>query len=338
MSSAGINIYDLITTENVNPFDVFNLDDTGDIVVILCHFNPCAYQYPIQNLKKVLSWLYTQKLPTYAVELRCGESLNREPILPIGHSKVIQLKSNFTIFRKDNLWNVVADKLPSNFKYILCIDADAIIVGDDWKNNLLRKFDTAKIIQPFSKVLWTDSLGRVFKEKLSWGYGFANKIDLPQISHHFSPGLSIAVTRDFWEQTNGMFNSPIGGGSLFLMSAMMGIENELEPVLENISEAFLQDYKRWGKSVYKWADLKFDFIEATGFHLWHGSRKKRKYEERFERLKKFDPRTDIVADDNIGIYEWSESAIRNKKELIKAVDTYFAIREEDEFYDSKIIH
>ena len=46
MSSAGINIYDLITTENVNPFDVFNLDDTGDIVVILCHFNPCAYQYP----------------------------------------------------------------------------------------------------------------------------------------------------------------------------------------------------------------------------------------------------------------------------------------------------
>lgn len=327
------NISSYLDIVNVSHSDVFDIPDSGDIAVILCHFNPCLYEAPVENIKMVLKWLFKENIPTYAVELRCGLNINSVPVLPSDHPKVIQLQSKSAIFRKDNLWNIAVSNVPKTFRYILCIDADTILVGKDWKQKLLQELNNYKIVQPFSKAIWTDSIGQAFKEKMSCGYAYSNKLDNPQISKYFHSGFAIALHRNFWGETSGMFNSPVGGGSLFLMSAIMGLPNELEPSLSKISSEFLNAYLHWAKSIYKWTDTKFSFLDCEAWHLWHGSRQKRKYFDRFERLNGFNPDTDIVEVAS-GLHEWSLSASFEKAKMIETVEEYLNTREEDEWFIS----
>lgn len=238
MNTLGFMPSSILNTSHLNPNDVFDLADEGRIVAVLCHFNPCLYESPVRNLKNVLKWLLAERIPTYAVELRCGRSQQMPSLLPTGHRKIIQLQSRFTMFRKDNLWNIVEQVLPAHFEYVLCIDADTLLLGDGWQTSLLQELDKNKAVQPFSKAVWTDSVGQPFKEKTSCGFAFHHNLPNPQISKGFHSGFAIAVHRDFWKRTAGFYNSPVGGGSLFLMSAIMGLENELEANLSKLCPPF----------------------------------------------------------------------------------------------------
>jgi hypothetical protein len=198
----------------------------------------------------------------------------------------------------------------------------------------MQELENNKIVQPFSKALWTDSIGKTFKEKTSCGFAYRNNLPMPQVSKGFHSGFAIAVRRDFWNQTSGFYNSPVGGGSLFLMSAIMGLENELEANLNEICPPFLEHYRLWAKSVYAWSEGRFGYIDCKALHLWHGSRKKRRYFERFERLKTFDPNIDISYVGDQGLYDWSPEALSSKPDLIQRVEDYFYSREEDEWFVS----
>lgn len=320
-----------------NPIGAFEINNNKGIAVVLCHFNPCLYEAPVQNLKNVLHWLVKEEIPTFGIELRCGLSLGQKPILPENHKRVLQLASNSTIFRKDNLWNIANLIVPTNFKFILFLDADTLIIGDDWQEQLRTELEKTKIVQPFSKAIWTDSLLKPFKEKLSCGFGLAKSHEQPHSSKFFHSGFGIAVHRSFFTETPGFYNSPIGGGSLFLISAITGAQNELEANLREISYPFLKHYHCWAELVLKWSDGKLGFVNCEAWHLWHGSRKKRKYIERFEKLKGFDPDFDIESVGPYGLHEWSDRARSGKSDMINSVHNYFDSREEDEWFDSRKI-
>ena len=125
---------------------------------------------------------------------------------------------------------------------------------------------------------------------------------------------------------------------MFLMSAIMGLPNELEPSLNTISIPFLKHYLCWSESIQRWTDNRFGFVDCEAWHLWHGTRKKRKYIERFERLTNFNPDDDIVSTGQFGLHEWSEGANLKKMEMINSVQEYFNAREEDEWFDSKQVN
>lgn len=311
--------------------EVFELEDVGPLAVILCHFNPCGYESPATNLEIVLKWLLAEEIPTYAVEVQSGRSLGRAPVLPVGHRKVLQLQSASPMFLKDNLWNVAEALLPAQFQYVLCIDADTILQGHDWKQQLVKALGQFPAVQPFSKGIWTESKRVPFKEKMSCGFAVQHKLADPQISKNFHSGFAIAVRREFWQKTGGFFNSPIGGGSLFLISALLGLPNELEARLKGVSVEFLDSYYLWAKSVLQWSSGSLGFINAHAYHLWHGSRAKRRYADRFERLRGFDPSTDIVAG-AFGLHEWSEKALASKSAMVASVAEYFFERDEDEVF------
>lgn len=322
-----------VESDTRHPHDAFEIGNHGTLAVVLCHFNPCAYSAPVQNLETVLKWLLHEQIPTYAIELRCGLSSSKPPALPVGHRKVVQIESPSTIFLKDNLWNITERILPIQFQHVLCIDADTILVGHDWKRQLLAQLEATPAVQPFSKGFWTDSERTPFKEKQSSGFAALHRLPEPHISKNFHPGFAIALRRDFWAATGGFLNSPIGGGSLFLISALLGLRNELESNLQRIAPRFLEQYFSWSERVCQWSGGRLSFVECGAYHLWHGSRAKRRYAERFQRLNGFDPAEDIVTD-SAGLEQWSSSALLHKQAMIDSVAEYFFERDEDECFTS----
>jgi len=62
--------------------------------------------------------------------------------------------------------------------------------------------------------------------------------------------------------------------------------------------------------------------------------KKRKYFDRFEILKDFNPHEDISEIPPFDVHDWSWSAKANKQKMIENVEAYFAFREEDEIFIS----
>jgi hypothetical protein len=312
--------------------EVFNLPDTGEMAAVVCHFNPSAYAAPIQNLQATLRWLGAERLPTFAVEVRCGRSLDVPPVLPVGHPRVLQLTGASSIFRKDNLWNVMARRLPLRYRFVLCLDADSLLLSNDWQPRLLDALKERLVVQPFTTAVWTDSAQQAFKRKPSCGLGWQNGRPNAHLSSEFHSGFAIAVRREFWEATPGFYNSPIGGGSLFFVAAAVGQECEVEPTLESVSRPFLDHLRQWERATYAWVHGSFGAIEGEAVHLWHGSRAKRQYMERFKRLATFVPDCDIVSTAPYGVHEWSQQAFLEKPQMVQAVKDYFSSREEDEIF------
>lgn len=312
--------------------EVFDVSEVGDIAVVLCHFNPEAYRAPIRNLRIVLAWLARERVPTYAVELRCGASLAHHPVLPEGHDRVVQLTSHSVLFRKENLWNIGAAVLPSRYRYVLCLDADTLLLSGGWLDRLKRALAVSPVVHPFATARWTDSSRRLYRESISCGYRSASGYPGPSQEMQCASGLAIAVRRDFWTETAGFYNCPIGGGSVLMTSAAAGLPNRLEKTMRRVSMPLWEDFDRWAASVRSWCRGKLGFIDGNATHLWHGSRAKRQYWSRFDRIAGFDPRTDVTHVGRFGLLEWSPSAFVEKSAMIRNVAEYFGTRDEDELY------
>lgn len=334
-------------TGDMDPARVFDLDDSGELAVVLCHFNPCLYSNPVRNLSRVLSWLHQEQLPTYAVELRCGKSLHAPPQLPINHPKVVQLRSASVMFQKENLWNIAVSHLPHSFRYVLCLDADVFLCGDQWHQGLLRQLRTHRIVQPFSRAIWTDSLGNAYRKKISSVFAFTNGLDNPESGKIYHPGFAVACDRDFWSATPGFYNGPLGEGASCLMAAIMGRSVSMSPYFAGVSEAFLDSYLTWADVVFKWTDGRLCYTNCDALHLWHGATQQRKYIwhaptshptyiERRKWFKGFNPNEDFHIDPHSGLITWSPSALSEKRDLIAEIEKYFSNRSEDVWFDSSI--
>lgn len=324
---------------------VFDRHDEGNLVVVICHFNPCAYENPKRNLHQVLSWLATQDLPVYAVELRCGESLADEPLLPSDHEKVIQLESKSVFFRKENLWNIAARRLPDRFQWVLCLDADVIIKSGDWLLRLQDALRSNKIVQPFSRAAWMDSRGRVYREKVASLSAAIQGLPNAESGKIYHPGFAVAIHRKFWIETNGLYNGILGEGASAMMAALLGAPESMNPYFGGISAGFGSHYSTWANMLTCWTGGRFSAIEAIAFHFWHGSTARREYvwhspeaAEEFQARKAwltgFNPESDLAIDPSTGLLEWSSQAVTDKTSLIRRVEQYFRRRNEDEWYDS----
>lgn len=83
-------------------------------------------------------------------------------------------------------------------------------------------------------------------------------------------------------------------------------------------------YLAWARPYHEAAGGRVASIPGRIFHLWHGDLEDRQYERRMDRLRDFDPATDIAVDRGGG-WRWRSP----KPELHAAVRAYFDLRRED---------
>jgi hypothetical protein len=135
-----------------------------------------------------------------------------------------------------------------------------------------------------------------------------------------------AITRKAYDKIGGLYDKSIlGSGDHNMMMCLFGLG------IQSVNGFTTDGYKSSVKSYEKnMKTLRFGYVPGVIRHYFHGSKKNRKYMERWTILvdNKFNPYEHLTYDDK-GILIPTEKC---PKKLLEDIVNYFRERNEDEYY------
>ena len=295
----------------------------SEIAFVSCHFNPCNYVLPVENLAKT-----KESLAKFGIGFHVAtcEFCSYED-LKAGKAGEDFISASI-IWQKEALLNAAVARLPGAIKYVVIIDADVLIDDENWLEKLKESLENHSIVQPWKRGIFLNADGEEQGLMASCGYG--DSLDDPRASNFrvYHPGLIWAFRRNFWTIGPGLFDlCPVGTGDVLLANALISsTPNEIDATNQMLSEKMRQ----WENDLSTWIrDERIGYVDADIKTLYHGEFKNRKYASRVELAKDFDPSTDLKPRTGPGPIEWSDYARENKAAMIQGIAGYFNARLED---------
>ncbi len=262
----------------------------------------------------------------------------------------IQLKSDSTLWSKENLINIGIRYLPQSWEYAGYIDADFHMTRSDWVQETLHQLQHYSFIQLFSSYADLAQDYTIHRQMPSFMFVHKNPkqakklfnilgqnqfIDDYSISsklkHDKSPilvgasGGAWAWRREAFDDIGGIIDFCILGSGDWHFA--FGLTNKVSWAAEGkrCTNAYIEALKRWCNRAKKY-EFKCGYIENHAIHSFHGSKINRTYGTRWEILQKhqYDPLVDVKYDSN-GILSFTG----NKPALEEDVRNYFRTRKED---------
>jgi hypothetical protein len=288
-----------------------------------CFFNFAQYQKPVANLGGFLDWVWGNRLPIFMHEIVLHDEI---PLLPVNHSHVLQsrLLDNGILFQKEAALTQLAHEI-SVPKLFFC-DCDIVLSDPSCFTRAAWLLEHARIVQPFSRAVWTDAHGAPFCHKDSTANAWmGNSRDHCLDTRYFHPGFAFGLTREFFRQVGSLYGSPItGDGDAALFQAALA---PLLPVpIKGQSYYTAPAPADWRERVHTFVNGRVAATPGDAVHWWHGTTKARAYDQRHHLLASFDPGRDLTTDPVSGLPTWTEAG-RPLQEQMKA---YFLSRQEDE--------
>lgn len=283
----------------------------GNLHVITCFFNPCAYQRPLANY-----WRFREalKAPLHTIELLFG---NQEPEIADAH----HVRSNSVLWHKESLLNILLDRLPADVDAIAWIDADIIFQNPHWVEDTCKALERLAVVQPYEQSFHLMPDGTLDRHKVSTGSLFQKGQKHWKnftISH---PGFAWAARADWLREHKFSDIHIIGGADTVMTGAFTGRDTthcRLNPVYK---DAFL----KWAYPVARHVHRAFGYVPGDIHHLWHGHRSDRRYVLRWADLINYDPARDLCRQES-GLWAWSPAA---DPTMVEAVRMHFHSRNED---------
>jgi hypothetical protein len=255
---------------------------------------------------------------------------NQEYIVTDKHNKRhLQIKTEIPIWHKENMINLgVKNLLPKEWKAFAWIDADVEFESTTWAKDTLKLLNgTYDIVQIWSHCADLDKNDNAMQIFNSAGYQYVkatNEYNKSKGINYWHPGFAWACTRKAYEKMGGLYEvSILGSGDNIMMLSLLG--NGVKALNEKSSNGYRTSVGEYQEKV---KNLRFGYVPGVIRHYFHGSKKNRKYSERWQILvdHKFDPLTHLS-------YDKSSIIIPSKEcpqQLIKDILTYFSERNEDE--------
>jgi len=317
--------------EEVFSSEVYNPCD--ELWLITSYFNPNSYQTKLANYKRFERVIRKSKLNLLTVE--CAfDDMNFE-LSPF--QNVLQVRTNSTMWQKENLLNLAIKHLPTSVNKVAWVDCDILFSNANWAIETAQLLDTVPIVQPYQKVIRLPQHHTYYRGEGDMWDSFAYVWRKhPQRHHtgnfrlHGHTGMAWAARVELLK-THGLYNGCISGSADHVMAhAMFGkfkdpcIERILGP--SKIRNKLFRYFLKWAYPFYEDVKGKIHFVPGQVLHLWHGEIENRQYLERHKELREigFDPYNDLRFDNN-GVWEWNS----NKKELHHWAKKYFQLRLED---------
>ena len=243
------------------------------------------------------------------------------------NKKHLQLRTDCPLWHKENMINLgVKYLLPENYKAFAWIDADLEFDSCSWAKDTLKILNGCKdIVQVFSHCIDMDENENAMNIMNSGGYMYClNKKYCSQGKNYWHPGYAWAMTRKAYEKVGGLYQDGILGSGDFLM--MMSV---LNLVNYTFHAQYNDDYKN---SILEFKNkaqyLRFGYVPGMIKHYFHGSKKNRRYNDRYLILIKYNysPIIDIQLDEQGIIIPSPHFSEDFKREILE----YFWERNEDE--------
>ena len=301
------------------------LDDKLHVIAVIS--NPCLYARRYILMKEFIE-RFEQEEPDailYIIELLYGRQQNI--ITDSKNPRHLQIQTVVPLWHKESMINVGINKLlPKDWKAVAWVDADLEFENCTWAKDTLRILNgNYDIVQLFSYCVDMDYNKNTMTIFNSAGYQYTKQNKYcgkgPDFWH---PGYAWACTRKTYDKMGGLFDKAILGSGDNIMCFSL-LQNGLKAINIQSTEGYKQTVINFQDRV---KNLRFGYVPGIIRHHFHGSKKNRKYMERWEILVKYNynPKVDISYDKN-GLVVPTHSCPFG---LLADIYRYFEERNEDE--------
>ena len=297
--------------------------------VIAVISNPCLYATRYILMKEFIKRMELDEndVILYIVELAYGDQ--KFIITDEHNSNHLQIRTDTApLWHKENMINLGVKKLlPKNWKAFAWVDADIEFENASWAIDTLKILNGCKdIVQIFSHAVDMNKQKQTMGIFNSFGYQYSKGNPYCGKGLDFwHPGYAWACTRKAYEKMGGIYEHSILGSGDHNMAFCL-INNGVKSINPNANSNYKASVLAFQK---KAVGLRLGYVPGVIRHFFHGSKKNRKYSERWQILidNNFDPYVDLIYDDKGLLIPSSHFSQEFKDDIFN----YFKERNEDEF-------
>jgi len=298
---------------------------------ITSYFNPIGYRRRSLNYRVFRRNL---DLPLVTVELGFD---GKYELTDDDADVLIQIDGKAVLWQKERLLNLALKAVPADVENIAWLDCDVVFQRPDWIEEAEQRLTSLNVIQLYSES--AEFKAELLHSAVNTEADFAPATmalfadsNLPTKERWQSvekirpkrPGYAWAGKRALL-QDHGFYDAAIlGGADMLMFLAMWGLFEEAIDKIE-LNKACENHYLRWAESFHRAVGQRVGYMPGKIYHLWHGDRKNRKYQDRYRFLRSFDPCSDIIPASN-GAWQWKDP----RSELAQSAKNYFLERLEDD--------
>lgn len=260
-----------------------------------------------------------------------------------GNPHHLQLRSDFELWHKENMLNLMLQRLPDDGNPVAFIDADVDFMRPDWVEETIQQLRHYDVVQMFGEAIDLDAdhkrIGTenrrgvvaqyhagvpVCQKDSADGYG-NDGVATKQGGH---PGYAWAWRRSAINAVGGLIDFSILGSADWQMAC--GLLGKIEDSINyQISEGYMRHLQEWGAKARR-LRRNVGYVEGMLVHYWHGPKGKRGYDWRTNILTRsnFDPHVDLHRDWQ-GVHQLYDDGSDRSLDLRDDLRRYFRSRNED---------
>jgi glycosyltransferase involved in cell wall biosynthesis len=255
----------------------------------------------------------------------------------------VQVRTTDELWHKENMINVginYLSQIDPDWQYVAWIDGDIRFQRDDIIAETAHQLQHYDIVQMFSQAVDMGPNQEVMKCVKSFaymyhmnnyappdgtgkgGYYIADKND------YWHPGYAWAAKRRTIDKIGLLDRAVLGSGDHHMALCLIG--QGARSIHKMVSPAYRQMVLDWQHQAEFAIQRNLGYVPGAITHYWHGEKKNRKYNERWEILTKnnFDPYKDLTKD-SYGLYKLNMSHGIRSIRLRDQLRQYFRSRNED---------
>lgn len=303
--------------------------DLSRFHVVTMVSNPIRYQSRYRLYEQFRDHMADSCVNFHTVEVAFGD----RPHHIHGHN-VLHLKTESELWHKENALNLLVERLPKDWEYVAWIDADIQFTHwrgpNAWYRETVHQLQHYKIVQLFQHALDLGPRGEVLKVHDGFVYSYLNGKNKSNCYLNWHTGFGWAMDRRTWDETGGLIPyAVLGSADRHMAHAWIGRVHE--SVNRNMSGPYVRKLEAYQNRCEHFVKRDIGYLPGTIMHHFHGSKKNRRYADRWKILTEtnFDPDLDIKPDWQ-GLYQLSDLGDCRSNELRDRIRAYFRQRNEDD--------
>ncbi len=303
------------------------------LYVIAVVFNPIRYRTRWKLAEDFLRRCEQAGAIVYLAEVAFG---HRQFVLTqADNPRHLQLQTGHELWLKENVQNLLIQRLPLDAKYIACMDADIALARDDWANATIQELQHYAVVQMWSQAQDLDPSYQMIQRHVGFGFCYVHGTPAPPVPGYYygqpgetvywHPGYCWAYRREALDYLGGLIDICILGSADHHMAH--GLIGKMEGTLgQPVHWKFKNELRRWQERAEAYIRRNIGYVPGTLIHYYHGSKAGRRYIDRWKILTEtqFNPDEHLKRDWQ-GVWQLTDKS-RILRDRLKA---YSRQRDED---------
>lgn len=304
----------------------------SDLHVLTCIFNPYRYKSRVNQFEVWKQQMQQAGVTLWVIELQVGDRpfVCTDP----NNRRDVQVRSDYILWHKENLLNLLLQRLPESAEYVAFIDADVQFVRPDWAVETIQQLQIHNVVQMWQECDDLGPDGQTIERHLSYMYLYYNGIPMQKKGTKYAafghPGYAWAYRMDAISQLGAMAGGPLldqailGAADHHMAAGLVG--QAVQTVPGNITQAYYDMVMAWQDCAVKALSKDVGYLPTKINHYFGGKKKNRFYVERWGVLISNDyvPWLDLRREPT-GVYALTDRNLKLRDDIRK----YFQSRNED---------